>query len=42
MRSLIYVDVYLNYVKLIINEILDKIKKKRHVFRLDKNIIRIL
>ena len=42
MLSLIYVDVRLYYVKLAINEILNKIKKKRHVFSLNKNIIKIL
>ena len=42
MLSLIYVDIYLYNIKFAINKILDKIKKKYHVSRLNRNIIKIL
>ena len=42
MLSLKYINVHLYNIKLVINEILNKIKKKYHVSYLNKNIIKIL
>ena len=42
MRPLTYIGVRLNYVKLTINGVLDKIKQKYHVYRSDGNIVEIL
>ena len=41
-RSLIYVNIRLYYIKLAINRVLDKIKEKYYIFYLNKNIMRIL